>query len=121
MTYLGSIFKVVDNTGAKLTKCICCYGKAKMKLGSLVLLVIKKVKPNTKKLKKGMKIQGYIISIKKQLKRRGGQTLIPRGNHVVLLKKNGDLLGTRIKAFAMSELRPLKKFHKVLTLSTYIV
>ncbi|NJL80561.1 MAG: uL14 family ribosomal protein [Richelia sp. SM2_1_7] len=37
------------------------------------------------------------------------------------IKKNGDLLGTRLKATVLSELRLLKKFNKILSLATYIV
>lgn len=121
MSYVGSYFKVVDNTGVRMTKCICSYGKGKIKLGSFVLLILKKVRPNTKKLKQGMKLKGYVISIKQEIIRRGGQRIIIKSNDVVLLKKNGDLLGTRLKATVLSELRLLKKFNKILSLATYIV
>lgn len=121
MINIGSIFRVIDNTGARRVKCICCYKTNRIKLGSLVLVVVKKLKPNSKKLKKGMKVQGYVVSLKKEIKRKGNVNLLPKANHVILLKKNGDMMGTRIKSYGINELRLLKKFNKFLSLSTYIL
>jgi ribosomal protein L14 len=121
MTYVGSTFRVIDNTGVRRVKCICCYKTGKLKLGSLILGVVKKLKPNSKKLKKGMKVQGYVVSLKKEISRKGGEKVFPNGNNVILLKKNGDMMGTRIKSYGINELRLLKKFNKFLSLSTYII
>jgi len=49
MTYVGSLFRVVDNTGVRLVKCISCYKKGILQPGCLVLVIIKKLKPNNKK------------------------------------------------------------------------
>jgi ribosomal protein L14 len=122
MTYVGSLFRVVDNTGVRIVKCISCYKKGFLGSGCLVLLIIKKLKPNNKKkLKKGQKIQGYVLNIKKPFIRKGGHILESSKNSVILLKKNGDLLGSRIKTIVSSELKFLKDFAKVLSLANFVL
>ena len=56
MSYVGSIFHIIDNTGGLKVKCLCAYGKRKITFGSYVLLVLKRIKPNNKKLQKGFKM-----------------------------------------------------------------
>lgn len=122
MTYVGSLFRVVDNTGVRLVKCISCYKKGILQPGCLVLVIIKKLKPNNKKkLQKGQKIQAYVLNIKKSFFRKGGHILEPSKNSVVLLKKNGDLMGSRIKTLVSSELKFVKNFAKVLSLANYVL
>jgi len=120
MTYVNSIFKVIDNSGAVNVKCICCYKKGFLNIGSLVLVIVKRLRPH-KKVKKGQKIKGYVVNIQKEFMRKGGHFLSCQENTVVLLKKNGDLLGTRLKSYCRVELRFIGRFSKILSLSTYIL
>lgn len=121
MSYVGSLFHIIDNTGGKKVKCLCAYGKRKLTFGSYVLLVLKKLKPNSKKLQKGIKIKGYILSLDKLWRRKGGHLMRPNKNTALLLKKNGDPMGSRLKGIVLSEMRFVRNFSKVMSIANYVL
>jgi large subunit ribosomal protein L14 len=121
MSYVGSIFHIIDNTGGLKVKCLCAYGKRKITFGSYVLLVLKRIKPNNKKLQKGLKIKGYVLNLDKLWRRRGGHLMRPNRNTALLLKKNGDPMGSRLKGMVLSEMKFLRNFSKVMSIANYVL
>lgn len=121
MSYVGSIFQVIDNTGGLTVKCICAYGKRKLTFGSYVLLVLKTLKPNSKKLHKGIKIKGYVLTLDKLWRRAGGHLMRPNRNTALLLKKNGDPMGSRLRGMVLGELRFSRNFSKVISIANYVL
>jgi len=142
MIKIGTRIKVIDNSGAKFGRCIGIYkNQAFAKLGDLILITIKKVRPN-KKVKKGEKHKAMVVRLKNKRQRNLGNHIVwCDTNAVVLLKKDSfDLLGTRILGPAFRELLPPKSkkviiggtraskkqfnmpsFKKVLALASYII
>lgn len=121
MSYVGSMFQVIDNTGGLRVKCICAYGKRKLTFGSYVLLVLKRVKPNSKKLIKGMKLKGYVLNVDQLWRRAGGHLMRPNRNTTLILKKNGDPMGTRLKGMVLSEMRFSRNFSKIISIANYVL
>jgi len=142
MITIGTRIQVIDNSGAKFGRCIGVYkNQACARLGDIILLTIKKVRPN-KKVKKGEKHKAMVIRIKDERSRNlGSHSIWCETNAVVLLKKDSfDLLGTRILGSAFRELLPPKSkkviiggtraskkqfnmpsYKKVLALSSFII
>jgi len=142
MIKIGTRIKVIDNSGAKFGRCIGIYkNQEKAKLGDIILLTIKKIRPN-KKVKKGEKHKAMVIRIKDPRARNlNNHSIWCETNAVVLLKKDSfDLLGTRILGPAFRELLPPKSkkviiggtraskkqfnmpsYKKVLALASYII
>jgi len=142
MIRIGERIKVIDNSGAKFGRCIGIYKNQKAaKLGDIILLTIKKVKPN-KRVKKGEKHKAMVIRTKtKKFRNLANQIIWCQTEAVVLLKKDSfDLLGTRILGPALRELLPPKSkkviiggtraskkqfnmpsYKKVLALASYII
>jgi large subunit ribosomal protein L14 len=142
MVRVGERIKVIDNSGAKFGRCLSVYKNQKFaKLGDIILITVKKVKPN-KKVKKGEKHKGMLIRTKMPKKRNlTNHALWCETEAIVLLKKDSfDLLGTRILGPALKELLPPKSkrviiggtraskkqfnmpsYKKVLALASYII
>lgn len=142
MVKIGTRIKVIDNSGAKFGRCIGVYKNQEFaKLGDLILITIRKVRPN-KKVKKGEKHKAMVIRVKTPYHRNlNNHTISCDTNAVVILKKDSfDLLGTRILGPAYRELLPPKSkkviiggtraskkqfnmpsFKKVLSLASYVI
>lgn len=142
MIRIGERIKVIDNSGAKFGRCIGIYKNQKeAKLGDIILLTIKKVKPN-KRVKKGEKHKAMVIRTKhKKVRNIFNHAIWCETEAVVLLKKDSfDLLGTRILGPSLRELLPPKSkkviiggtraskkqfnmpsYKKVLALASYII
>jgi len=123
-------FKVADNSGVVLAKCIRVYKKGHKEfgcLGDLVSVVVKEsITPNKRKqkIKPGTIFKAVIIRQKSRLKRPSGQWRSYRDNAIVLfgtgpsyLKANVyNPLSKRVYGPACFELRA-KGFSKVVSLS----
>jgi len=96
--YSGTYTKSVDNSGAKLLKCICIYKSKNASIGSKVNLVLLKTKQK-KRLVKKKKYFGYVTSLAKPEKRGDGSILKFSKNKIVLFDKDKfeKFLGTRVK------------------------
>jgi large subunit ribosomal protein L14 len=88
-------------------------------VGDTVLVVVKQLVPN-KKVLKGQKYKAIVVCANHALKRRGGIYLKCNACLVILLKKNGEMLGTRIKSPVLNELRLFNRL-KILSLSPYVI
>jgi large subunit ribosomal protein L14 len=127
MIQLGSILKVVDNSGAKTAKCIKVLGgykKRVAKTGDLVVVSIQKLRANIQKnynTKKTLKLQNkdifkaLVVRTKQNTDKKQNIKCTFKNNCIVLMDKQQNPLGTRIFGFISKKLR--KKYIKFVSLS----
>lgn len=104
---MESKLKVVDNSGAKIAKCIriCVSGIKKVgSVGDLILVTITKRK-HQKKIKKNNIYYGLIITVKKCVRRYDGIFIKFTQNRILIFSKNYKFLGTRIYGPIMKEIK----------------
>ena len=95
MILKGTGINVVDNSGAETAKCIHLYSRSRdVGPGSMILLSLRRVKRGSK-LKRGQLFKALVVRNTSPRYYLGGHSLKSDLNCCVLLKKNGDLLGTR--------------------------
>lgn len=111
--------KVSDNSGVKLVKCFKIFFHRCGIIGSIVFLIIKDIKKNSK-LKKGHLIKGIVIRKKNIFNRLNGNFITFDTNNVVLLNEKSELFGTRIFGPLLLELRKKQKI-KLLSIGSKIV
>jgi len=100
----NTLFKVRDNSGAKLVKCIHSYNNF-LNVSSVILVTVVKAKPN-RKVKKSDLYPALILLRKNTYFRNIGVYIKPTKNYVVLLKKQDRvLLASRIRSFCLLEVR----------------
>nr|YP_448649.1 ribosomal protein L14 [Desmarestia viridis]AAS79035.1 ribosomal protein L14 [Desmarestia viridis] len=111
-----TLLKVVDNSGAKLVKCIKVKkksGKAHANIGDIVLVAVQSLRPRygrrvRLKMNKSEVHHGVIVQTRRLYRNSGGVGLSFNCNSVVLITPNLKPLGTRISATLPSRLRGLK-------------
>jgi large subunit ribosomal protein L14 len=117
-----TILKVSDNSGAKTVKCIKVLGGFKKKfatLGDIIVVSVQQLRNTSKKTSKvlkGMVFKALIIKTKIKYTKKDGSNLKLQNNSVVLLNKQGNLIGTRILGPITRQLKK-KKLIKVISLS----
>ncbi len=120
MSFKGTNFFCVDNTGVRRVKCIYVYGRKTVLPGSIILVTIKDVLPN-RKVSKGQLYKAVVVRLNCNILRWSGVSVRYYENNVVILKKNEMVpMGTRIFGSVYFELR-LKGFMKVVSLSPFLI
>ncbi|XP_010054095.2 50S ribosomal protein HLP, mitochondrial isoform X2 [Eucalyptus grandis] len=119
---MGTILKVVDNSGAKKAMCIQALkaGKKGARLGDTIKVSIKEALPNGK-AKKGDKFSAIVVRAAMPRGRCDGSEIKFDDNACVLIvnkSKDKDPVGTRVFGPVPHELR--KKSVKILTLAEHI-
>jgi large subunit ribosomal protein L14 len=118
MIYIGTVVNIVDNSGATRGKCIQIYGpkslRQKAEAGDLVLVTLKRVKSKSK-IKKGQLFKGIVVRSSFKINYLGGHWIKCDTNCIILLKKNGDILGTRFEGPIYHKLYE-RRLSKALTL-----
>jgi len=107
MISVESKIKVVDNSGAKLAKCIKILALGVKKfgyIGDLLLVSIKK-KSHTKKIKKKVIYYGLIVMVNRHISRKDGTYVKFNENRILLFSNTHKFLGTRIYGPIMKELK----------------
>nr|QFP99093.1 ribosomal protein L14 [Telonemida sp.] len=116
MIQLNSNLNVVDNSGAKIARCIkVLTNKSYASIGDTVIVSIRKALPN-KKVKVGEVHKAIVVYTKKQTKRLNGSYLNFRKNAIVLLNDKDVPQATRVLGGAPRELS-YGKFHKILSIA----
>jgi len=116
MIQLGTLLKVIDNSGAKIVKCIGVLPGYKQRyafFGDIITISVQKLRARRRalvKVKKGQVLPALILSTKTPLK-ESNQVLF--NNSVVLLNKQYKLVGTKI----FSSLPQYLRFTKFLRLT----
>ena len=111
-----TLLKVVDNSGAKLVKCIKVKkkgGKAYANIGDVVLVAVQSLRPRfgrriRLKMNKSEVHHGVIVQTRRFFRNKGGIGQSFNTNSVALVTPQLKPLGTRISAVLPSKLRGLK-------------
>ena len=115
MIQLNSNVKVIDNTGAKIARCIKVLNKSYASIGDIIIVSIRKVVPN-KKVRPGEVHKALVVHTKKQARRSNGSLMRTGRNSVVLLTTKGLPQATRVLGAVPRELR-IKNFTKVVSIA----
>lgn len=116
MIQLNSKLNIIDNSGAKIVRCIKVLKNAKYaKSGDIIVVSILKALPN-KKVKAGEVHKALIIYTKKKVKRLNGSFVNLGKNAAILLNSKELPQGSRVLAPVFQELK-YKNFNKVLSIA----
>jgi len=118
MIQMGTKLCVADNTGAKEVQCIKVLGGSKKMsagIGEKIVVSIKRAVVS-EKVKEGDVFHAVIVRTRKEKRRKDGCVVRFFDNAVVLLDKQGDLVGTRIFGVIPRELRE-KNYLKIISLA----
>ena len=116
-----SILKVVDNSGAKIVRCIKVLGgfkKRYARLGDIIVVSVQKLRNRSKKTSKVLKgnvFRALIVRTKINKPKKDGSFFGSQENAVVLINKQGNPIGTRIIG-SISKTLKKTKFIKILNL-----
>ncbi|BCG49386.1 50S ribosomal protein L14 [Candidatus Carsonella ruddii] len=117
-----TLVKVIDNSGAKIAKCIKILNGSKKKtakIGDFVKVVIKNSNFNSK-IKKGQIMNAILVRSKYPLRRNDGTFVSFSDNAVILLNNNKKLIGTRVFGVLAKEIK-INHFNKLFSLSNELV
>jgi large subunit ribosomal protein L14 len=118
MIQMGTKLNVADNTGAKLVQCIKVLGGSKKmsaSIGDKIVVSIKKAAVSDK-VKEGEVFHAVVVRTRKEKRRKDAVVIRFFDNAVVLLDKQGELVGTRIFGIIPRELRE-KNYLKIISLA----
>ena len=107
MVQVETNLKVADNSGAKSVRIFRIKGgsiKKSASIGDIVMCAVKSAIPNGA-VKKGDIVTGVIVRTKKGIKRENGAVIKFDDNAIVLLKKDGMPIGTRVFGPVAREIR----------------
>jgi large subunit ribosomal protein L14 len=124
----GSSLKVIDNSGAKWSKCIKVIGKSLIgSTGDLILVSLTNFK-NRKKVKKRTIYLGLIAGTRKWILRLDGSCFRFFVNKVLLFTRQFKFLGTRVYGAISKEVKfkinihtEKKHLHKVFSYTSLII
>jgi large subunit ribosomal protein L14 len=116
MIQLNSNLNVIDNSGAKIARCIKVLNNRQYaSTGDIIVVSIRKALPN-KKVKLGEVHKALVVYTKKNTKRLNGSFVRLGKNAAILLTDKGLPQATRILGPVPRELK-LKDFSKVLSIA----
>ncbi len=114
MLNIGSYLRIVDNSGAKLAKCLKNIKKnikQTVSIGDLILVVLKNFK-NRKKISKRVIYIGLVVGIKYWLIRKDGTFVKFFNNRVLIFNKQFKFLGSRVYGLILKEVKVKLLKHK---------
>jgi large subunit ribosomal protein L14 len=123
MIYMQTVMEVVDNSGAKIVRCVNVYGgthKRHAEIGEKIFASVQQAAPNSK-IKKGDKVIALIVRTKKEVRRKDGSTVRFDRNAVVLVDKKGEPIGTRVFGPVAREIREKKIYARIVSLAEEVV
>jgi len=131
MLNIGSNLCIVDNSGAKIAKCLKNLkkiNKQRVSVGDLILVVLKKFK-NRKKIAKRIIYIGLVVGIKYWLSRNDGTLIRFFKNCVLIFNKQFKFLGSRVYSIILKEVKikvlKYKKyrtyFKKIIIYNSFVV
>ncbi len=122
MVGMRTILQVADNSGAKKLMCILPLGGDKGKkagLGDIVTASVKEAAPDSN-VKKGKVVRCVIVRIRKETRRKDGTYIRFDSNAAVLVKDDGEPVGTRVFGPVARELRD-KRYMKIVSLAPEVI
>ena len=122
MIQMRTILQVADNSGARKISCILPIGGSTgryARLGDLVTASVKEATPDST-VKKGQVVKAVIVRTRKEQRRKDGSYIRFDENAAVLIKEDGEPVGTRVFGPVARELRD-KKFMKIVSLAPEVL
>ncbi|MCC6263049.1 MAG: 50S ribosomal protein L14 [Bryobacterales bacterium] len=122
MVGMRTILQVADNSGAKKLMCILPLGGdkgAKAGLGDVVTASVKEAAPDSN-VKKGKVVKCVIVRTRKETRRKDGTYIRFDSNAAVLVKDDGEPVGTRVFGPVARELRD-KRYMKIVSLAPEVI
>ena len=122
MVGMRTILQVADNSGAKKLMCILPRGGdkgLKAGLGDIVTASVKEATPDSN-VKKGKVVKCVIVRTRKETRRKDGTYIRFDSNAAVLIKDDGEPVGTRVFGPVARELRE-KRFMKIVSLAPEVI
>ena len=122
MVGMRTILQVADNSGAKKLMCILPHGGdlgLKAGLGDIVTASVKEAVPDSN-VKKGKVVKCVIVRTRKETRRKDGTYIRFDSNAAVLVKDDGEPMGTRVFGPVARELRE-KRFMKIVSLAPEVI
>jgi large subunit ribosomal protein L14 len=122
MIQMQTRLEVADNSGAKQVQCIKVLGgshRTVATVGDIIVVSVKSAIPRGK-VKKGEVLKAVIVRVARSIRRPDGSYIRFDKNAVVILSKQGEILGTRVFGPVSRELRA-KKFSKILSLAPEVL
>lgn len=122
MVGMRTILEVADNSGAKKLMCILPRGGdkgLKAGLGDIVTASVKEATPESN-VKKGKVVKCVIVRTRKETRRKDGTYIRFDSNAAVLVKDDGEPMGTRVFGPVARELRD-KRFMKIVSLAPEVI
>ncbi len=122
MIQMRTILDVADNSGAKKISMILPLGGStgpRASLGDVITAAVKEASPDGT-VKKGQVVKAVIVRTRKEVRRRDGTYIRFDQNAAVLIKADGEPIGTRVFGPVARELRE-KKFMKIVSLAPEVI
>lgn len=122
MVQMRTMLEVADNSGAKKLSCILPVGGStgsRASLGDIVTAAVKEAAPDSA-VKKGTVVKAVIVRTRKEVRRKDGTYIRFDQNAAVLIKPDGEPMGTRVFGPVARELRD-KKFMKIVSLAPEVI
>lgn len=122
MIQMQTRLQVADNSGAKELMCFKVLGGSQRRyasIGDIIVCSVKDALPNSK-VKKGDVVKAVIVRSKSKVRRVDGTYIRFDDNSAVLVKADGEPVGTRIFGPVARELRA-KSFIKIVSLAPEVL
>ena len=122
MIQMRTMLEVADNSGAKRISMILPLGGStgsKAGLGDVITASVKEASPDGT-VKKGQVVKAVVVRTRKETRRRDGTYIRFDQNAAVLIKADGEPVGTRVFGPVARELRE-RKFMKIVSLAPEVI
>ena len=122
MIQMRTMLEVADNSGAKRISMILPLGGStgsKAGLGDVITASVKEASPDGT-VKKGQVVKAVVVRTRKETRRRDGTYIRFDQNAAVLIKPDGEPIGTRVFGPVARELRE-RKFMKIVSLAPEVI
>jgi large subunit ribosomal protein L14 len=122
MIQMRTILDVADNSGAKKISMILPLGGStglRATVGDVITAAVKEASPDGT-IKKGQVVKAVIVRTRKEVRRKDGTYIRFDQNAAVLVKADGEPIGTRVFGPVARELRE-RKFMKIVSLAPEVI
>jgi large subunit ribosomal protein L14 len=122
MVQMRSILEVADNSGAKRISMILPLGGntgSRASLGDVITASVKEASPDGA-VKKKQVVKAVIVRTRKEVRRKDGTYIRFDQNAAVLIKPDGEPVGTRVFGPVARELRE-RGFTKIVSLAPEVI
>jgi large subunit ribosomal protein L14 len=122
MIQMRTMLEVADNSGAKRISMILPLGGStgvKAGLGDVITASVKEASPDGT-VKKGQVVKAVVVRTRKETRRRDGTYIRFDQNAAVLIKADGEPVGTRVFGPVARELRE-RRFMKIVSLAPEVI